>query len=129
MDPLQLLHPNPRETNEDGTAIIKEAEHKSMNKGESSIKSQRASNDPQLAQLIIAATVHVYTHTHIGLHTYTKPINIRFHIKKKPQLATEVIETRKRSIYMSILSHKFVDCGRIKQLLHVHVGYIHVNHL
>src|SRR6218665_2637564 len=45
VDPPQLLHPNPRETSEDGTAIIKAAEHKSMNKGDSSIKSQRPSND------------------------------------------------------------------------------------
>src|SRR6218665_1637044 len=59
MDPPQLLHLNPRETNEDGTAIIKAVEHKSMNKGDSSIKGQRASNDPQLAQLIIAATAHL----------------------------------------------------------------------
>src|SRR6218665_81804 len=27
VDPPQLLHPNPRETNEEGTAIIKAAEH------------------------------------------------------------------------------------------------------
>ena len=58
VDPPRLLHPNPRVTNEDGTAIIKAAEHKSMNRGYS-IKSQRASNDPQLAQLIIAATAHL----------------------------------------------------------------------
>ena len=32
---------------------------KSMNKGDGSIKSQRASNDPQLAQLIIAAKTHL----------------------------------------------------------------------
>ena len=59
VDPPQLLHPNSRETSEDGTAIIKAAEHKSMNRGDSSIKSQRASNDPQLAQLIVAATAHL----------------------------------------------------------------------
>src|SRR6218665_848338 len=57
--PPQLLHPNPRETNEDGTAIVKAAEHKSMNKGNNRIKGQRASNDAQLAQLIIAATAHL----------------------------------------------------------------------
>src|SRR6218665_3503015 len=33
VDPPQLLHPNPRETNEEGTAIIKAAEHKGMNSG------------------------------------------------------------------------------------------------
>ena len=44
--PPQLLHPNPWETNEDGTATIKAAELKSMNKGDSSIKSQKASNEP-----------------------------------------------------------------------------------
>jgi len=38
VDPPQLLHPNPRETSEDGTAVIKAAEHKSMDKGDSSIK-------------------------------------------------------------------------------------------
>src|SRR6218665_3185155 len=55
VDLPQLLHPNPWETCEDGTAIIKAAEHKSVDKGDSSIKSQRASNDPQLPQLIVAA--------------------------------------------------------------------------
>jgi len=50
---LPQLHPNPRKTSEDGTATVKAAEHKSMNKGDSSIKSQRASNDPQLPQLIV----------------------------------------------------------------------------
>ena len=59
VDPPQLLHPNPRETSEDGTAIIKAAEHKSLDKGDSSIKSQRASNDPQLPQLIVGAMTHL----------------------------------------------------------------------
>src|SRR6218665_3801515 len=60
VDPPQLLHPNPQKTREDGTAIIvKAAEHKSMNKGDSSIKSQKASNDPQLPQLTVAATTHL----------------------------------------------------------------------
>jgi len=52
-----------RETSEDGTAIVKAAEHKSMNKGDSSIKSQRASNDQQwqlrLPQLIVAPTAQL----------------------------------------------------------------------
>jgi len=34
VNPPQLLHPNPRETSEDGTAIVKAAEYKSMNKGD-----------------------------------------------------------------------------------------------
>jgi len=59
VDPPQFLHPNLWETSEDGTAIIKVAEHKSMNKGDSSIKSQRASNYPQLPQLIVAAAAHL----------------------------------------------------------------------
>jgi len=59
VDPPQLRHPNSRETSEDGTAIVKATEHKSMNNGDSSIKSQRASNDPQLLQLIVAPTVHL----------------------------------------------------------------------
>jgi len=44
VNPLQPLHPNPRETSEDGTAIVKAAEYKSMNKGDSSVKSQRPSS-------------------------------------------------------------------------------------
>src|SRR6218665_1728856 len=59
VNPPQLLHPNPRETSEDGTAMVKAAEYKSMNKGDSSINSQRASNDPQPPQLIAAATTHL----------------------------------------------------------------------
>src|SRR6218665_2541881 len=60
VDPPQLLHPNHLENSEDGTAIVKEAaEHQSMNEGDSSIKSQRASNDPQLLQLIVAAMTHL----------------------------------------------------------------------
>ena len=59
MDPPQLIHPDPRETNEDGTAIIKAAEHKSMNIGDSNIKSQRTSNNRQRPQLIVAATTHL----------------------------------------------------------------------
>src|SRR6218665_4063597 len=59
VDPPQLLHPNPRKTSENGTAIIKAGEHKSVNKGDSSIESQRASNDPQLPQLIVAATANL----------------------------------------------------------------------
>jgi len=38
MDPPKLLHPNPRETREDGTAIVRAAEYKSMNQGDSSIE-------------------------------------------------------------------------------------------
>ena len=30
VNPPQLLHPNPQETSEDGTAIVKVAEHKSL---------------------------------------------------------------------------------------------------
>ena len=53
VDPPQLLHPNLREISEDRSAMVKAAEHKCMNKGDSSIKSQGASNDPQLSQLIV----------------------------------------------------------------------------
>src|SRR6218665_2188334 len=64
VDPPQLLHPNPRKTSENGIAIIKAAEHKSADKGDISIKSQRASNYPQLLQLIVASTANlVYTMT------------------------------------------------------------------
>jgi len=34
VDPPQLLHPNPWETSEDGAAIVKAAEYKSMKKGD-----------------------------------------------------------------------------------------------
>ena len=79
VDLPQLLHPNPRETNEDGIAIVKAAEYKSMNKGaldsshssikrHGSIKSKRASNDPQLPQMIVAATAHLlYMMTEVEL--------------------------------------------------------------
>jgi len=43
VDPPQLLHPKPRDISKDGTAEVKAAEYKSINKGDSSIKSQRAS--------------------------------------------------------------------------------------
>ena len=39
VDPPRLLHPNSRETSEGGTAIVKAAEYKYMNKGDSIIKS------------------------------------------------------------------------------------------
>ena len=55
----QLLNPNPQDTSEDGTEIVKAAEHKSMNNRDSSVKSQRASNVPQLPQLIVAAMAHL----------------------------------------------------------------------
>jgi len=42
-----------------GTAIIKVAEHKSMDKGDGDIKSQRASNNSQLPRLIVAAMAHL----------------------------------------------------------------------
>jgi len=38
VNPPQLLHPNAREASEDGTAIVKAAEYKSMNKEDSSIR-------------------------------------------------------------------------------------------
>jgi len=38
VNPPQLPQPNPRETSEDGTAIVKATEHKSMNKRDRSIK-------------------------------------------------------------------------------------------
>src|SRR6218665_912221 len=59
VDPPQLFHPNPRETSEDGTAIVKAAEHKNMNTEDNSIKGQRASNDLQLPQLIVRANIGV----------------------------------------------------------------------
>src|SRR6218665_2545680 len=54
VDPLSILHPNPRKTSE-----IKAAEYKSMNKGDNSIKSQRSINDPHLPKLIVAADQYV----------------------------------------------------------------------
>jgi len=58
VNPPQLLHPNPWETSEDRTAIAKAAEHKSMNKGDKSNESQRASNDPQLIVATAARLVY-----------------------------------------------------------------------
>jgi len=45
----QLLHPNPWDASEEGTALVKATEHKCMKERDISMKSQGTVNDPQLS--------------------------------------------------------------------------------
>ena len=58
-DPPQLLRPKPWKTSEYGTSIVKAAEHRGVSKKDISIRSQRASNDSELPQLIVVASGHL----------------------------------------------------------------------
>ena len=75
VDPLQLLHPDPRETNKDRRAVVEATKHKSVDKGGRCFEGQRTSNDPELPQLIIATAaylINVWSKSELGVQEDTE---------------------------------------------------------
>ena len=75
VDPLQLLHPDPKKTNKDRRAVVEVTKHKSVDKGGRCFEGQRTSNDPELPQLIIATAaylINVWSKSELGVQEDTE---------------------------------------------------------